>query len=339
MMTLCPIAYWKQQRPEALALSSLSYRDFDTLIQCVCSNLKKIESPILAFVPKNTPLDLAFFFASWRMGKAVYPLSFRLPVQAIRERVLRTGASWIDLNTFSLSNSIERTEIPVNTLATLIETSTASKIVCHEYKSHVCSARAAIEMLELTHQDRYCLNLPLFHISGIALFLRCFIAGATLLFPEQLEEATHISMVPTQLYRMIEAKQTLPKAKYLLIGGAPISSTLYEKALDQKLPIYLSYGMTESASMVVIQPPDRSTRVLSHVQLRLAQDGEIHLRGPSIFQKYWGDRDRQENEWFPTRDIGKKDALGVLKIIGRKDRQFISGGENIHPEEIETDAS
>lgn len=330
-MIPCPVASWKQQHPNALALPGMTYEAFDELIGKLCFSLGEISEKILAFVPEQSPIDVAFFFAAWRMGKAVYPISFRHPEQAIEERLGLTGAKLVKPT--PSSSALEIDTINENILATLIETSSSAKIVCHRFKALLTSAQSCAEALQLKKGDQYCLNLPLFHISGVALMLRTFCTGATLIFPDQWKEATHISMVPTQLYRLIEKQDHLPKLKCLLVGGAPLSANLYKQALDYGLPIYCSYGMTESASMAVLKPPGKPTVILPHIELKLSDEGEILLKGPSLFDHYYGKE--PISDWFPTCDIGRLNAQNELEIIGRKDRQFISGGENVIPEEIE----
>ena len=318
-MTHCPIAHWKQRCPDALAFTALTYGHFDELIQKLCHALQPLPAKLIAFTPKPTPLHIAFFFAAWRMRKTVYPLSFRLP--SIASRLEKTKAHYIDPEALSLSTPLSITTIDDNLLATYIETSSSRKIACHLFKSHRISAEVAIQALDITPNDAYCLNLPLFHISGIALFIRCFTAGARLLFPEESHLATHISMVPTQLYRL---KEPLPKLKCLLVGGAPIP-----KALPSIYPLYATYGMTECASMAAL-----NDTFLPHIEWKIAPDGELFLRGPSLLHHYFEQAPRQSDEWLATRDIARFE--GKLEILGRKDRQFISGGENIQPEEIES---
>lgn len=332
-MITCPVAYWKQQRTESLAFPGITYREFDLLISRLCAALETATENILAFIPEQSIIDIAFFFAAWRMGKAVYPLSFRLPKQAIEQRILQTGSLLVIPSQLQQNSALEISSFDENGLATLIETSSSAKIACHLFKSHLISAKTCAEALDLKIGDTYCLNLPIFHISGIALFLRCFAAGATLVFADNWKEASHISMVPTQLFRFLEKNESLPKLKCLLVGGAPLSKALYTEAIDRKLPIYCTYGMTEASSMVLLKPPGLPTAILSHIDLKLSDEGEILLQGPSMFHHYWGQEARAG--WFATRDIGRKNSDGEIEITGRKDRQFISGGENIIPEEIE----
>lgn len=303
----------------------MSYLQLDRLIQAYCFAISKIENPLLAFIPQHPPSDIAFFFAAWRMGKALYPISFRHPRAAVEERLAKTGARFITLSTLQTSSLLSIESLDENALATLIETSSSGKIVCHTLKSHLASAASCAAALNLQIGDTYCLNLPLFHVSGIATMLRTFATGASLVLPNT--PATHISMVPTQLYRLIEKNETLPNLKCLLVGGAPLSPSLYETALARNLPLYCSYGMTESASMALIKAPGGPITPLPHITCKL--EDELLLKGDSMMLGYFGKEPL--TGWFRTGDIANEQ----LEIIGRKDRQFISGGENIIPEEIE----
>jgi O-succinylbenzoic acid--CoA ligase len=107
----------------------------------------------------------------------------------------------------------------------------------------------------------------------------------------------------------------------LLLGGAPIG------IVSDRLPLYTTYGLTEMGSIVTV-----NGQVLPGREVRLAADGEILVRGACLFQGYLG-QDRPI-DWFATGDLGRYEK-GRLVIVGRKDWMFISGGENIQPEEIE----
>jgi acyl-CoA synthetase (AMP-forming)/AMP-acid ligase II len=331
-MTPCPIAFWKQHRADAPCITGYTYAQFDALICRVCGSLGSISETILAFTPKNHPLDVALLFAAWRLGKAAFPLSHRHPPEALRMRVERTGAGWVELEKLDLSNEMERSEIELNHGALLIETSSARKIACHTLSSLFSSATKCIQALQLGTESIYCLNLPLFHIAAVATVLRSAISGAELVFPDRLERATHLSMVPTQLYRCLKEGTFPSHLKCLLLGGAPLSDTLYKQALEKNIPLYRSYGMTETASMIAYQPPGKEIAFLPEVEWKISGEGELYLRGPMLFSGYVGLPSRTGEEWFATGDLAE---ACPFRIIGRKDRQFISGGENIQPEEIE----
>lgn len=332
-MNLCPITTHSRQRhAETLAFCAYTYAAFDELVVSLATSLMHISAPVLAFTPAPTPLHIAFFFAAWRLGKTVYPLSFRLPPQAVAERLARTGATWLDPHTLPLPSAVAP---HASTLSggTLLETSGTSglpKLAHHRIESHLLSAQNSLRALSLQPQDRYCLNLPLFHVSGLAIVLRTFLAGATLLLPDRLQEATHLSLVPTQLYRLLKTTHPFPSAKSILVGGAPLPPRLEEEALARGLPLVQSYGMTETSAMAFC-----SGRALPHIEYTLSPEGELLLKGATLLENYWNEPKRKPGEWFATKDLAYIDETGRLHITGRKDRQFISGGENIQPEEIE----
>lgn len=96
------------------------------------------------------------------------------------------------------------------------------------------------------------------------------------------------------------------------------------------LPIITSYGLTETASLFIA---DGFPLPGKEIELR---DGEIFLKGDSLFQGYFNGKTVEKQEgWFPTKDLATFDPKKGFSIIGRKDNLFISGGENIQPEEIE----
>jgi O-succinylbenzoic acid--CoA ligase len=118
-------------------------------------------------------------------------------------------------------------------------------------------------------------------------------------------------------------------------GRGPLSPALLHAADAASLPIFTSYGMTEMSSIITLgttMPPYRN--------LKIEKDGEIWVGGKTLCQGYWDPvmktvAKADQEGWFPTKDLGRWSEGGQLEILGRKDRQFISGGENIQPEEIE----
>lgn len=117
---------------------------------------------------------------------------------------------------------------------------------------------------------------------------------------------------------------------------------LLKRAQNRGFPIYVSYGLTEMASQVATgKLNDLDTpcaKVLPHREINVIE-GEICVRGKTLFKGYAeGDAVRPSVDgdgWFHTGDAGALDAGGYLTVTGRKDNMFVSGGENIHPEEIE----
>lgn len=316
----CPIAYQLSRRADAKALSTLTYQELDQLIARLCYTLRSTPSSTIAFIPRSAPTDIALFFAAWRLGKSVFPLSFRLPRPEVEKRLKLTGATLI--TPIAATRTLPIDTIDPDQIATLIETASGSKIACHRLSAHLASAQAANAALHFQSETAYCLNLPLFHISGIATMLRTFVAGGHLLLKDEWRGATHISAVSTQLFRYCRDSVRFPQLKCMLIGGGPFPSSLN----GAPYPIVKTYGMTEAGSMIAADG-----RVLPHIKLKIAK-GEIWIRGPSLFSHYFGSP--PQVDWFPTRNGGYFDR-DKLVVTGRLDRIFISGGEKIQPETVE----
>ena len=240
------------------------------------------------------------------------------------------------------------------------------KGVLHTIGNHYYNAQGALQNSPFERGDRWLVSLPMYHISGFSLIMRSLVGEGTLVFPrtgESIANAlinrniTHVSLVPAQLKKLMRnarAVNALRKCKSILLGGAGSNPALFREALERGLPLSTTYGLTEMASQVTTasplmlkQNPQASGGVLPYREVRIGDDGEILLKGPTLFKGYV-DKDRVElpldsEGYFHTGDVGKLDGQGELgqvcsgklTVIGRKDRMFISGGENIYPEEVE----
>ncbi|MBI5091179.1 MAG: o-succinylbenzoate--CoA ligase [Candidatus Hydrogenedentes bacterium] len=220
------------------------------------------------------------------------------------------------------------------------------------------NASASNASLPLAPGNRWLLSLPLYHVSGLGVVFRCIVAGATIAIAEGHEELPesitrcavgHISLVATQLIRLMQqqpAAEALTSLKAILLGGSALPASMLRAALERGLPIYISYGLTEMASQVAtarlteLSPDQRpAARVLIPRSVRINAESEIEVQGPTLFRGYLrGDsvsRPLTADGWFRTGDLGRLDASNGLIVLGRKDNMFISGGENIQPEEIE----
>lgn len=226
-------------------------------------------------------------------------------------------------------------------------TSGFPKAVVHSYHNHFFSALGSQSLIPLDCNDHNLLSLPLFHIGGYATVIRTIIAGACLHLTQsplhitllQQQKITHLSLVSTQLIRLLNDplfnKQQCV-IKHLLLGGSSFSDVLLNTLVKRGFNYHLSYGSTEMASQVATSDNNSNLQVLSHRQVKIHK-GEIYLRGETRFIGYFQDKKLLKiapEQWFASTDIGKLTG-NKLQIRGRKDRQFISGGENIQPEEIE----
>lgn len=246
--------------------------------------------------------------------------------------------------------------------ATIILTSGSSgkeKAVLHTIGNHIYSALGSNENIRLEKGDRWLLSLPLFHVGGIAILFRVFLSGSSLFLPEYSFDLgktifnfgiTHISVVEAQLYDLLNyihkrGGSSAWKLKVVLAGGGPIDKKILLDAIGIGIPIYSTYGMTEMSSQITTSSEplkkinvEHSGKLLKYRQLNIGKNGEIAVRGKVLFRGYVknGIVDESAGEkWFFTGDLGYLDKRKFLFITGRSDNMFISGGENIYPEEIE----
>ncbi|OTA17310.1 long-chain-fatty-acid--CoA ligase [Xenorhabdus vietnamensis] len=234
--------------------------------------------------------------------------------------------------------------------ASMILTSGSSglpKVAVHSIGAHLSSAQSILSCMDFQPDDSWLLSLPLFHVSGQGILWRWLQAGATLMLRDlhplnlALSGCTHASLVPTQLWRLLEQSHEYPLTlKEVLLGGAMIPTELTQRAEELGIRCWCGYGLTEMASTVCVKRADKLPGVgkpLPGKSIRLV-DEEIQIRADSIASGYWFNGELKplvENKgWFSTRDRGIFEQ-GELRILGRLDNQFFSGGEGIQPEDIE----
>jgi len=135
------------------------------------------------------------------------------------------------------------------------------------------------------------------------------------------------------------------RVKVFISGGAPLGRELAEWYARVGIRIHEGYGLTETSPVIAVNTP-RNHRIgtvgkpLGNVEVKIADDGEILVRGPSVFTGYWKRLEETENAfidgWFKTGDIGNLDAGGYLSVTDRKkDLIKTSGGKFIAPQPIE----
>ncbi len=296
----------------------------------------------VAFLAPTEHETVATFFALWQLGAIACPLNPRLPEAALEDAIKRLSPVFFLDEEVQANCSILHEE---GSLAVLLFTSGSSgkpKIVALTLANLLKNANGAIQSLSLSRMDSWLLSLPLFHVGGIGVIARCLLAQATIQMFTEIAP-THLSLVPTQLYRMLRNRSPfLFQAKAIVVGGAPMSFSLLKESLEENLPIYTTWGMTETASMVTLGKADltqHSGALLAGQELKIDVHGEICVRGKTLFLGYLEDNrihlPLTEDGWFATGDLGYLDERGNIHWKGRRDRMFTILGENVHPEEIE----
>ncbi|HEY4254998.1 MAG TPA: AMP-binding protein [Chlamydiales bacterium] len=294
---------------------TFSFQELELETQKIEASLYLHPGEIVAAQLPPGRLFIALLFATLRLGGLFCPINprFSLPLERLNPKLFFSNQG---CEIFSGVTSPHRSQVLLFTSGTTAE----PKIACLPQQSLEASARSAVSRLDLKPQDEWLLSLPLHHVGGLGIVFRCLHAKATMALAGCEQKVTHMSAVPTQLYRAWPTAKTL---RCLLLGGAPILN------VPQELPIICSYGMTETASLVLADG-----QVLPEKEVKLV-NGEIWVRGDSMFEGYLGEAKRNPLDWFPTKDLGAFDDAKGFVITGRKDNQFICGGENIQPEEIE----
>ena len=228
-----------------------------------------------------------------------------------------------------------------------------------ESASNTCVA------LELGHTDAWLACLPVTHIAGIAILFRCAAVGACVHLHEKFEpsqvwadimdgEITHVSLVPSMLYRMLEVSDDAAppfSLRQALIGGSPLSLALGRRARAAGWPLRETYGMTETTSHIALAArsdwqlgldpmPGVEISIVDAAGKRTNKTGRIRIKGPTVMLGY-ANADLQPGDGLTaeqtitSQDLGRFDEDGRLRVLGRADAMLVTSGSNIHPVEVE----
>ena len=221
-----------------------------------------------------------------------------------------------------------------------------------QIRAHV---QASKEVLGKTEQDNWLMVLPLFHVSGLSILLRSLYNGTAVTILPKYDEAQVLKLIESENINMMSLVPTIltqlepsishHKLRVILLGGEFIPMALIDACEKKSLPIYKTYGMTEtfsqSVTFSVLDYPHKRDSVgkpLPGMQVRIDKPdadgvGEIHLTGPMVMTGYI-DKEPIDGD-LNTDDIGYVDEDGFVYILNRRKDLIISGGENIYPKELE----
>ncbi len=367
---------------------TLSYKQLHHQVSTAAGRLRDAgfrSGDMVALLAPNTPEYIILLFALWSIRAVTVLLNTRWPALVKKKNLLNLNISRIFTDDTELDQSLksfsyflmkefapadlkimktpEEEKILYNSErdASVVFTSGssgASKAVLHSLGNHYYSALGSNQNIPVKPGDRWLLSLPLYHVGGLAIPFRVFLGGGTVVLMDDdlsIEKAikdlavTHISLVPTQLMRLLRNTANLyhlQQMKAVLLGGAAIPANLIKQATSENISIFTSYGSSEMDSQITTTaqgdtPDDLNTagRVLPYRELIIDEKSEILVRGKTLFRGYLEkgriNPARDGNGWFHSGDMGLLNKNGYLKLLGRRDNMFISGGENIYPEEIE----
>lgn len=229
-----------------------------------------------------------------------------------------------------------------------------SKAVPQTYGNHQASHNNCQNEMNYNEDSVWMMVNPIFHISGLSVMFRTVMSQSTLILvnkfdPESVwsiienEEVSHTSMVPVMLKRLLkfEGKHFL---EGILLGGASTTPKLLKTAIDKGLPVYNSFGMTETCSQIV-QISSNDKNILSGTvgninttatEIKLDESThELLIKGDSVVKEYLNADMDHTDGYFNTGDVASIDDDGYIYILDRRNDLIISGGENIYPKEIE----
>ncbi len=230
------------------------------------------------------------------------------------------------------------------------------------------SALASALRIGTMPDDRWLCPLPLFHVGGLSIVWRSVLYGTAMVLAtsSRVEDlardlrdtaATLVSLVPTQLHRLLDHDApSLRGVRLVLLGGAAATPELMARAQAAGVRVAPTYGLTETASQIATQRPEDALRkpgsvgkALPWSRIRILNDegsdaptgqpGEIVIDGPTVFAGYWRDPDSTASALragaLHTGDVGYLDDDGDLWVLQRRTDLIVSGGENVYPAEVE----
>ncbi|MEO5368076.1 MAG: AMP-binding protein [Magnetococcus sp. WYHC-3] len=217
-----------------------------------------------------------------------------------------------------------------------------------------CAARAAVAHCGFRAGELWVSALPLGRIGGLTPLLRAWSvrgrwAGVAPADTPGLwrlltrDGASHVSLVPVQLARLLDLGPPPPSLRVVLVGGGRLSRELARRAMDLGWPVWSAYGLTEAGGTVSAGPltledlaapgPLPVGRALPGWRVSLAAGGEIHLDGAALCDGW--DPETPCSRPYPTGDLGSWDARGRLVLCGRVDERLDCAGHGVDPAGVE----
>ncbi|MBU3682537.1 MAG: AMP-binding protein [Phycisphaerales bacterium] len=297
----------------------------------------------------------------WRRGTTVLLAADAMPDTARAGMMAAAGTSEeIDAASVPIASSdgtpLRAADHP-DAAGVLVSTSGSSgtpRLVELSLAALVSSAERGATAVPFGPGDTWHASLAPHHVGGLMLHVRAAVLGGAVRHAPlprtwaEVDGCTHVSLVAAQLARLLEDPAGPPRTlKAVMLGGGPSPAMLRRAALSRGLPLFVTYGMTESASQVATCRPamaDADTLAGPPIPgVRIEADsvaadgtGELTVDGPVLARAIIdGGRRLALTRPHRTRDAGFIDALGRIHVVGRLDAVINSGGRKVHPESIE----
>ena len=374
------LRYGKQYYPNRICMNNYTYQDIYSAVVNVATRLQTLADTRIAIVSDNSVTMAVYLLAAMLVRKEVLLLNVHLTASEIEKQlcelhittVLHSAKRRTQVPASIIAIEFESVEAMLHDIAedtfdwtfaehdiaAIMNTSATTgqfksvPLRWGQIKAHV---QASQEVLGRSEQDNWLMVLPLFHVSGLSILMRSLYNGTAMTIMESYDEEqvlqcihdgriNMMSLVPTIL-KNLEPRITHHQLRVILLGGEFIPRPLVDACVAKQLPIYKTYGMTETFSQSVTMPVlsnlnklDSVGKPLPRMTVHIVNPdvdgvGEIHLNGSMVMSGYINGEPIHGD--FNTDDMGYVDEDGFLYILNRRTDLIISGGENIYPKEIE----
>jgi len=365
---------WASRAPSRVALHfegrDLSYAELAAEVERTARSLGVRKGERVAWLGYNHPRVLVLLFALARLGAILVPLNWRL-TPAEHKRILADCSPRFVLSDAEFEAAARALEVsPGNPSrdqddALIVYTSGTTG----EPKGAVLTRSAlywnAVNSFfahELGESDHVLTALPMFHVGGLNIqTLPALLAGATVTLHKRFDPGAWLAdvakrrptlslLVPAAMQAVVShpafASTDLSSLRLLNTGSMVVPDSLIRAFHGRGVPVGQIYGATETAPIATalrredaMRKAGSAGKPVPHAEVKLV-DGEIWVRGPAVMRGYWkgasGPNDSGLRDgWFRTGDLARIDDEGYFWIVGRSKDVIISGGENIHPAELE----
>ncbi|WP_024936034.1 MULTISPECIES: class I adenylate-forming enzyme family protein [Actinomadura] len=278
-------------------------------------------------------------------GPAICPLSPDLPEPALRDLLDALSPDAVRTPDGLAPHRPHGGQVPADAeTAVLIATSGSTgppKFVELPAGALRHSAAGTLARIEAAPGDRWLCCVPTSHISGVQVLVRALVAGTDPVIMPRFDaaavaatEGAHVSLVPTQLRRILDTGTDLSRLGAIVLGGAAATPGLLAEARARGARVFTTYGMSETCGGCVYEGVP-----LDGMRVGLGAGGRIRLAGPSLFTGYRlrpeESAEVRDGEWFVTQDLGAIED-GRLRVRGRLDDVINTGGEKVVAGEIAT---
>ena len=375
------LRYGAQHYPNRICINEYTYKDIYGGVLHVASELLPLESSRVAILSDNSVIMAIYVLAAMLVHKELLLLNVHLKPKEIEKQLAQLDIITVlhsverrDQLSQSISTivfeSLERILSEVEAadtfdwtfedknIAAIMNTSATTgkfKSVPLRWGQIRAHVQASQEVLGKTEQDNWLMVLPLFHVSGLSILMRSLYNGTAVTILPKYDEAQVLKLIESENINMMSLVPTIltqlepsishHKLRVILLGGEFIPMALIDACEKKSLPIYKTYGMTEtfsqSVTFSVLDYPHKRDSVgkpLPGMQVRIDNPdadgvGGIHLTGTMVMTGYIGKEPIDGD--LNTDDIGYVDEDGFVYILNRRKDLIISGGENIYPKELE----